>query len=107
MDAFIEWLRATSLSVTFQNEVAWLWPLCESLHFLGLSFLIGGAGLFDLRLLGFMKSIPRPVGDRRVHAQPGDGTGFPDLATAAVPDQSVDVVQGPFPDRGRRQRDGL
>jgi hypothetical protein len=58
MDAFIEWLRATSLSVTFQNEVAWLWPLCESLHFLGLSLLVGGAGVFDLRLLGFMKSIP-------------------------------------------------
>lgn len=58
MDAFIGWLGATSLSVTLQNEVAWLWPLCESLHFIGLSLLIGGAGAFDLRLLGFMKSIP-------------------------------------------------
>lgn len=58
MDAFVEWLRATSLSVALQDQVAWLWPLCESLHFLGLSLLIGSAGAFDLRLLGFMKSIP-------------------------------------------------
>jgi hypothetical protein len=58
MDSSIEWLRATSSSVTFPNEVAWLWPLCESLHFVGLCFVIGAAGLFDLRLLGFMKNVP-------------------------------------------------
>jgi hypothetical protein len=58
MDASIEWLRATWLSVLFQNEVGWLWPLCESLHFVGLCLVIGAAGLFDLRLLGFMKSVP-------------------------------------------------
>ncbi len=58
MEPFIEWLRATPLSVTFQDEVAWLWPLCESVHFIGLCLVIGAAGLFDLRLLGFMKSVP-------------------------------------------------
>ena len=58
MDSSIEWLRATWLSVLFQNEVAWLWPLCESLHFIGLCLVIGAAGLFDLRLLGFMRSVP-------------------------------------------------
>lgn len=57
-DAFVEWLRATPLSIGFQNEVAWLWPLCESLHFIGLCLLIGAAGLLDLRLLGFMKTVP-------------------------------------------------
>ncbi len=55
---FVEWLRATPLSVTLQNEVAWLWPLSESLHFIGLCLVIGAAGLFDLRLLGFLKSVP-------------------------------------------------
>jgi len=30
----------------------WGWPVIESLHFLGLSLLIGSVGLFDLRLLG-------------------------------------------------------
>jgi hypothetical protein len=58
MDTSVEWLRATWLSTTFQNEVAWLWPLCESLHFIGLCLVIGAAGLFDLRLLGFMKGVP-------------------------------------------------
>jgi hypothetical protein len=58
MDGFVDWLRFTQLSLLFQANVAWLWPLCESLHFLGLSVLIGAAGLFDLRLLGFLRSVP-------------------------------------------------
>ena len=33
----------------------WLWPTCETLHFIGLAMLVGAAGLFDLRLLGFMR----------------------------------------------------
>ena len=33
----------------------WLWPMCETLHFIGLAMLVGAAGLFDLRLLGFMR----------------------------------------------------
>ena len=58
LDPLVEFIRSTRMSEIFRNEVAWLWPLCESLHFLGLSLLIGTAGFFDLRLLGFMKSVP-------------------------------------------------
>ena len=58
LDPFIEFIRSTRLSELFRNQVAWLWPLCESLHFIGLSLLIGAAGFFDLRLLGFTKSVP-------------------------------------------------
>jgi hypothetical protein len=58
MDGFVDWLRVTQLSLLFQKEVGWLWPLCESLHFLGLSMLIGCAGFFDLRLLGLARSVP-------------------------------------------------
>ena len=36
----------------------WLWPLCETLHYVGLSLLLGTVGLFDLRVLGFAKGIP-------------------------------------------------
>jgi hypothetical protein len=36
----------------------WAWPLCESLHFLGLSLLVGTVGMFDLRLLGVGRQIP-------------------------------------------------
>ncbi|MEP7353905.1 MAG: hypothetical protein ABI824_11800 [Acidobacteriota bacterium] len=36
----------------------WAWPICETLHFFGLSLLIGSIGAFDLRLLGLAKNIP-------------------------------------------------
>ena len=41
----------------FMNT-AWGWPVIESLHFMGLSLLIGTVGLFDLRMLGLAKGIP-------------------------------------------------
>jgi len=44
-----------------QHQVGWLWPLCETLHFTGLALLIGVVGMFDLRLLGFMKRVPISV----------------------------------------------
>ena len=56
MDSFSLWLEGTELSTTMRNT-AWLWPACESLHFIGLTLLIGGAGYFDLRLLGFMRGV--------------------------------------------------
>lgn len=34
------------------------WPVVESLHFMGLSMLMGMVGAFDLRLLGVAKGIP-------------------------------------------------
>ena len=55
---FVTWLRATQLSEAFRVPEAWLWPLFESIHFLGLALVLGVAGFFDLRLLGFMKRIP-------------------------------------------------
>jgi hypothetical protein len=36
----------------------WGWPAAESIHFLGLSLLVGTIALFDLRLLGLAKRIP-------------------------------------------------
>ncbi len=41
----------------FMNS-AWGWPTVESLHFMGLSLLIGTVGLFDLRMIGLAKGIP-------------------------------------------------
>jgi hypothetical protein len=52
------WIRATFLHQFVQDNGAWLWPLLESLHFLGLSLLFGTIGLFDLRLLGLGRAIP-------------------------------------------------
>jgi hypothetical protein len=39
-------------------HTTWGWPAAESLHFIGLSLLIGTVGLFDLRLLGLARRIP-------------------------------------------------
>ena len=36
----------------------WGWPAAESVHFIGLSLLVGTIALFDLRLLGMAKRIP-------------------------------------------------
>jgi hypothetical protein len=38
-------------------QTKWVWPTCETLHFIGLSLLFGVAALVDLRMLGMMRSI--------------------------------------------------
>jgi len=44
--------------VTALMRTAWGWPLAESLHFIGLTLLVGTIGAFDLRLLGVGRRIP-------------------------------------------------
>ena len=36
----------------------WVWPLVETLHFIGLIMLVGSVGFLSLRILGFMKQLP-------------------------------------------------
>ena len=36
---------------------AWGWPVIESLHFIGLSLLLGTVGIYDLRMLGVARGI--------------------------------------------------
>ena len=50
-------LRATKWATPFMTS-KWGWPFCETVHFLGLSLLIGTIGMFDLRLLGMGKRVP-------------------------------------------------
>ena len=45
----------------FVTGTKWMWPTCETLHFIGLSLLMGVVFLVDLRMLGFMKSLSFPV----------------------------------------------
>jgi hypothetical protein len=52
----VKWGSTTTLA-HYMNG-AWQWPIAESLHFIGLSMLIGTVGLFDLRLMGLAKGIP-------------------------------------------------
>jgi hypothetical protein len=36
----------------------WAWPLGETLHFIGVSLLVGIVGMYDLRVLGMAKGLP-------------------------------------------------
>jgi hypothetical protein len=56
MHSLAEWLAATQMSALI-NEYSWVWPACETLHFLGLALLVGNIGLVDLRLLGVEKRL--------------------------------------------------
>jgi hypothetical protein len=51
------WIRTTFLH-HFVQAHSWMWPTLETLHYIGLSTLIGTVGLFDLRVLGMGTSIP-------------------------------------------------
>ncbi len=42
---------------TFVTETPWMWPTCETLHFIGLSLLLGVVCLMDLRVLGVLKGV--------------------------------------------------
>ena len=42
---------------SFVTETPWMWPTCETLHFVGLSLLMGVVFLVDLRVLGVMKGV--------------------------------------------------
>ena len=56
-EALVVWLKSTSISHAMTTS-QWAWPVAETLHFIGLALLIGGAGLIDLRLMGVLKSVP-------------------------------------------------
>jgi hypothetical protein len=61
MATFQVWLVSTLASARpvgrFMNT-HWAWPAMETIHFLGLSLLVGTIVVFDLRLLGLARRIP-------------------------------------------------
>jgi hypothetical protein len=56
-ESVIVYLKGTAVS-RWVVSTPWAWPAAETLHFLGLALLIGIIGPLDVRLLGFMKSVP-------------------------------------------------
>jgi uncharacterized membrane protein len=56
----VAWLNAASVA-SFVTETSWMWPTCETLHFIGLSLLMGVVFLIDLRMLGVMKNVSFPA----------------------------------------------
>jgi hypothetical protein len=55
--AWLVWLESTPLADAMRQWL-WLYPTVEIIHILGLVVLVGGAALFDLKLLGFSPSLP-------------------------------------------------
>ena len=41
----------------FVTDTPWMWPTCETLHFIGLSLLLGVVLLVDLRILGVVRGV--------------------------------------------------
>ena len=58
MEPWEIWVRSTQLHAFVRAHEPLVWPLCETLHYFGLSLLLGTVGLFDLRVLGLAKGIP-------------------------------------------------
>lgn len=54
-----QWIDAAAIG-GFVTGARWMWPTCETLHFIGLSLLLGVVFLVDLRMLGFMKYVSFP-----------------------------------------------
>jgi hypothetical protein len=43
---------------TYVNTHDWVWPVCEMLHYFGMSLMLGLIGVLDLRILGVNKRLP-------------------------------------------------
>lgn len=99
-NAFAAWLQATPLSLAFQAQAPWLWPLCESLHFVGLALLVGVAGFVDVRLLGLI----RAAAARGQHPHLGGNRGRPGRAGRAV---ETDAADAHADDQHRDRRGGV
>jgi len=56
MEALANFLASTGIN-NFVAAYDWVWPLCETLHFVGMAVLIGTIGIIDLRILGVGKGL--------------------------------------------------
>jgi len=56
-DGPLAWLGTTALSRAMRQN-AWLYPIVEIVHILGFAVLVGSVVLFDLRVLGFARTLP-------------------------------------------------
>jgi hypothetical protein len=54
---FLAWLETTSIANAIRT-IPWLYPAFETGHYIGLSLLVGGIMLIDLRVLGMARGLP-------------------------------------------------
>jgi hypothetical protein len=53
---YVSWLESSSWAEAIRESL-WLYPALEIVHIIGIVLLVGPALLFDMRLLGYAKSI--------------------------------------------------
>ena len=53
MNRFAEWLSTTAPSVYIQNHNAWVIPLIQSIHIVGIAVVLGSVLMINLRILGW------------------------------------------------------
>jgi len=78
-NAIQDWMQTTWVHHVVL-DYAWSWPTLETLHFIGLSGLIGALLVMDLRLIGFQRVIPLHA----VHA----------LAPVAIVSFAINLITG-------------
>ena len=54
---FLAWLENTPIANAIRT-IPWLYPTFETGHYIGLSLLVGGIMLIDLRVLGVARALP-------------------------------------------------
>jgi hypothetical protein len=54
---FLVWLENTAIANAIRT-IPWLYPTFETGHYIGLSLLVGGIMLIDLRVLGMARGLP-------------------------------------------------
>ena len=54
---FFVWLENTAIADAIRT-IPWLYPTFETGHYIGLSLLVGGIMLIDLRVLGMARALP-------------------------------------------------
>lgn len=60
LQALVDWAITTPLN-SWVLSWNWTWVILEILHFVGLTLLLGGLLVIDLRFMGFLKQIPPMV----------------------------------------------
>ena len=55
--AWLVWLESSAVAVAMRQWL-WLYPAVEVLHIAGIAALVGGAVMFDVRLLGVSRGLP-------------------------------------------------
>ena len=54
---FLVWLESSAVADAIRTSI-WMYPAFETGHYIGLSLLVGGIMLIDLRVLGVARSLP-------------------------------------------------